>query len=229
MPTTATKGLGWEKTARSTYNAYCLSLSHLSHATGNPLPVFEDLPEANRAAWEAAARQARRCLEDVQSPDDPVPDEDVWRTWLPAWQGKRRAGESGTFATPRPAVVGVALLHALAASVLLCLALGVSSHCSAGRSAAVSTTEVPAVCPIYELEQRAERLFEAGLDAEATSACLDLIRKDGRNARAHYVIGWTYLRAGNRTMARHYLSLAAGYGDEILAPRLLRRMSDGRV
>lgn len=73
-------GMPWREIAASAYRAYAASTGN-KNFRGDPMPEFDALPVAIRTAWEAAVRQAGRCLE-VQGPG-PAPDESKWTGWIP--------------------------------------------------------------------------------------------------------------------------------------------------
>lgn len=80
MANSAVAGMAWREIAASAYRAYAASTGN-KNFRGDPMPAFDDLPQPIRTAWEAAVRQAGRCL-DTAGPGT-APDEQCWAGWAP--------------------------------------------------------------------------------------------------------------------------------------------------
>lgn len=78
---TAQPGMAWSDIAASAYRAYAASTGGKNYR-GEPMPAWDELPQAIQVAWEAAARQVETCLW-VRSA---APDlrEGRWAGWLPS-------------------------------------------------------------------------------------------------------------------------------------------------
>lgn len=72
--------MAWVEIAASAYRAYAASTGG-KNFRGDPMPAFDQLPDAIRTAWEVAARQVGYCLE-VEMGGFP-PDESRWIGWTP--------------------------------------------------------------------------------------------------------------------------------------------------
>lgn len=84
MNNTAIAGMAWRDIAASAYRAYAASTGN-KNFRGEPMPAFDDLPQAIRTAWEAAVRQAGDCIEHgpLIAQGIVVPDETTWAGWTP--------------------------------------------------------------------------------------------------------------------------------------------------
>jgi hypothetical protein len=73
-------GMAWRDVAASAYRAYAASTGN-KNFRGEPMPAFNDLPQAIQTAWEAAVRQAARCNGVMMG--GTAPDEQCWAGWIP--------------------------------------------------------------------------------------------------------------------------------------------------
>jgi hypothetical protein len=73
---TAQAGMAWTDIAASAYRAYAVSTGNKNYQ-GNPMPTWDELPQAIRTAWESAARQVGDCINGYQG------DESRWLGWVP--------------------------------------------------------------------------------------------------------------------------------------------------
>lgn len=71
--------LTWQEIAASAYRAYSNSTGN-KNFQGNPMPAWENLPQAIRTAWEAAVRHADLCL---RIPTIAMESETRWAGWIP--------------------------------------------------------------------------------------------------------------------------------------------------
>ena len=89
MHDTARAGLySWREITASAYRAYAASTGNKNYQ-GNPMPAFDDLPQAIQTAWEAAVRHAHDVKicghsiimtdEERQRSTDPA----RWTGWVP--------------------------------------------------------------------------------------------------------------------------------------------------
>lgn len=76
----AVAGMAWRDIAASAYRAYAASTGN-KNFRGDPMPAFNDLPQAIQTAWECAVRQAGYCLK--VPGEGPCPDESRWTGWKP--------------------------------------------------------------------------------------------------------------------------------------------------
>ena len=70
----ASAGMAYRDIAASAYRAYAASTGN-KNFRGEDMPSFDDLPRPIQVAWEAAVRQAERCM---QTPDFALANEQSW-------------------------------------------------------------------------------------------------------------------------------------------------------
>ncbi len=75
-------GMAWSDIASSAYRAYAASTGN-KNFRGDPMPIFDDLPQAIKTAWEAAVRQADRASHYVNDPSGLEASEQRWAGWVP--------------------------------------------------------------------------------------------------------------------------------------------------
>jgi len=74
-----TAGAPWRDIAASAYRAYAASTGN-KNFRGEPMPAFNELPQAIRTAWEAAVRQAGDVINGGSYGLD---TEQRWAGWIP--------------------------------------------------------------------------------------------------------------------------------------------------
>jgi hypothetical protein len=79
VETEAVAGPPWRDVAASAYRAYAASTGN-KNFRGEPMPAFEELPQAIRTAWEVAVRQAGQVLNGGSYGLD---IEQAWQGWTP--------------------------------------------------------------------------------------------------------------------------------------------------
>ena len=73
------KDMSWIEVAASAYRAYSASTGN-KNFRGDPMPIFEDLPEPIKTAWQAAVRQAFSCYLVGR---EALEGELAWAGWVP--------------------------------------------------------------------------------------------------------------------------------------------------
>ncbi len=68
-------GPRWADIAASAYRAYAANTGN-KNFRGDPMPAFDDLPDAIKQAWQAAVRNTSEILAGA-----PFGQEDFWATW----------------------------------------------------------------------------------------------------------------------------------------------------
>lgn len=246
MPSTPNPGLTWPQIAASVYRAYHTVVAGRSHQNV-PLPPFEQLPPERQAAWEAAARQARRCIL-VTDPAGPVPSEELWAAWHADWEGKQVSPPADAAEPARKGVVRETLIHALTAAVLLAITLAASTfgHTPAqepampaplhdhfqtafdataarehGRAAASwAAARAAGGNDVECLLGQADAAFHARDLASAEMCAREVIKLVPRHAQAHFWLGAVMEARGDRVVAAKWYTLAGRYGDHRAARRL---------
>ncbi len=82
MSNQAEVGMAWSDIAASAYRAYAVSTAN-KNFRGDPMPVFDDLPQPIKTAWEAAVRQADVASAYTEDPSGLKASEQRWSGWTP--------------------------------------------------------------------------------------------------------------------------------------------------
>ncbi len=75
-------GMAWRDIAASAYRAYAASTGN-KNFRGDPMPAFDNLPQAIKTAWEAAVRQADVSRAFSEDPAALRECEQHWAGWIP--------------------------------------------------------------------------------------------------------------------------------------------------